>query len=587
MLINILWPNESQFSINKVEKENETIIMSVTATNEKGICPHCQAVSESFHSYYQRHPDDVPLAGYSVRLDITVPRFFCDNECCEAITFAERMSPLIEPYAHRTKRLAVQQQRLAFVSGGEAGASLLAIMGMAVSPDTLIRLIRKTPEAEMETPKVLGIDDWAKRKGQSYGTIMVDLERHRAIDLLPERSAELLATWLKEHPGVEVISRDRGAEYIKGATEGAPDAIQVADRWHLLSNLKDTLRRMLEGKRTTLRAAAESNVTESEVNSISIDNNTDIALAEPSGTLNMPNPEDAIAPVLASDSSVEDTVQKEDIPRQLTRLEQEKKARHERRQERYEEVRQLRQQGLPIRKIARSLKLSRITVRKYIKAETCPMYPEGIIRESKLAPYIDYVQQRWESGCHNASQIWRELCQLGFDGSRGLVVRWAAKERVKLPSPQLEGFHRESKTASKSEIVPWSPNRAAWLLIKPEDDLTVEDKQSLERMKESDEDVAEAYSLGQRFIKMVRERQPDSLLPWLGDAVKSGIDTLKGFANGIQQDLAAVMNALSLPWSNGQTEGQVNRLKLIKRQMYGRANFDLLRKRVIANPLKC
>jgi len=166
-----------------------------------------------------------------------------------------------------------------------------------------------------------------------------------------------------------------------------------------------------------------------------------------------------------------------------------------------------------------------------------------------------------------------------------LVARWA--ERVKLPCPQPEESHRESKPAPKSEAVPWSPNRAAWLLIKPENDLTVEDRQALEKMKQSDEDVAKAYSLGQRFIKMVREHQPDELLVWLEDAVKSGIDTLKGFANGIHQELAAVMNALSLPWSNGQTEGQVNRLKLIKRQMYGRANFDLLRKRVIIYPVRC
>ena len=212
------------------------------------------------------------------------------------------------------------------------------------------------------------------------------------LDLLPERSAELLATWLKEHPGVEVISRDRGAEYIKGATEGAPGAIQVADRWHLLSNLKDTLKRMLEGKRATLKAAAESNVTESKVNPINADDNKDIVLAEPSGKLNLPNPEDAIVSVLAPENSVEDsiedTVQKEDIPRQVTKLEQEKQERHERRQERYEEVRQLHQQGFSIRKIARRLKLSRITVRKYIKAETCPMYPEGVTHGSKLTPYM-------------------------------------------------------------------------------------------------------------------------------------------------------------------------------------------------------
>ena len=162
MLINVLWPDELQLSIDKVEMENETIIMSITATHQKGICPHCQSVSDSIHSYYQRHPADLPLAGYAVRLNINVPRFFCDNACCEATTFAERMSPFIEPYSHRTKRLAIQQQQVAFVLGGEAGASLLSIIGMTVSPDTLIRLIRKIPEEEVIVPRILGVDEWVR-----------------------------------------------------------------------------------------------------------------------------------------------------------------------------------------------------------------------------------------------------------------------------------------------------------------------------------------------------------------------------------------------------------------------------------------
>jgi transposase len=165
---------------------------------------------------------------------------------------------------------------------------------------------------------------------------------------------------------------------------------------------------------------------------------------------------------------------------------------------------------------------------------------------------------------------------MGYEGARRTLGEWATKKRLAL-----------SSEAGTKKVIPWSASSAAWLLVKPEEKLTEDDKQALERMKEADEKVAQAYDLGQRFTGMVRERQPESLLPWLEDVGKSGISVLVSFAKGIKQDIAAVTNALSLPWSNGQTEGQVNRLKLIKRQMYGRANFDLLRKRVIADPLLC
>jgi transposase len=447
---------------------------------------------------------------------------------------------------------------------------------MPVSSDTLIRLVRNAPEPDMVTPRVLGVDEWAKRKGQSYGTILVDLEAHRPVDLLPDKSTESFAAWLREHPGVEIISRDRGVEYIKGATEGAPDAIQVADRWHLLTNLRDALKRLLESNRACLKAAAEKAMDPSQ------DESRQLKQEQVSDT-------DIEFHSTSAENLVDKHTQKNPLEttQEFTKAEQEKQARHARRQECYEAVLQLHQQGISIRGIARRLRLSRVTIRKYIEAETCPMYPEGVKRGSKLDPYMDYIQQRWEAGCHNATQIWRELRQLGFHGSRGLVAIWAAKERTKLPKSFATTVSPDPAATPDQEVVPWSPSRASWLLVSEEDELTEEDKQALERMKQVDEKVAEAYDLGQRFTGMVRERQHESLLPWLEDVALSGISALTGFANGIKQDLAAVTNALSLPWSNGQVEGQVNRLKLIKRQMYGRANFDLLRRRVLARPIRC
>lgn len=546
MIMSFLVFGESQLHIDGIEVETDIIVLSISSTNPIGMCPLCGTPSVRIHSHYQRHPGDLPLAGYGVCLNMNVRRFFCDNDDCERIIFTERLPYVLAPYSRRTNRLAGQQQQAAFALGGEAGSRLLAIMGMAVSPDTLLRLIRKAPEPEVSTPRVVGIDEWAKRKGSSYGTILVDLESHRPVDLLPEKSAESLAKWLRDHPGIEIISRDRDVEYISGANEGATDAIQVADRWHLLNNLRDTLKRLMEGKRACLVAAADKP---------KVDN---------SGQ-DMPK-EDKV-----------DSLELLENPQKLTKREEQSLLRRKKRQERFEEAKKLHELGVSKAEIARRLSINWRTVSKYIRADECPIYAGRPSDSSNLTPFMDYIEKRWEEGCHNATQIWREIRKLGYDGARRTFGRWATKKR-KLASGSNTGIKK---------ITPWSASSAAWLLVKPEGDLTEDDKQALERIKETDGKVAEAYALGQRFTGMIRERQPEALLPWLEDVGKSGISALMGFAKGIKQDLAAVTNALSLPWSNGQTEGQVNRLKLIKRQMYGRANFDLLRKRVLACPMRC
>jgi transposase len=563
MLTDVLFPAKLQLSVDKVEMEKNAVNISVTSTNRRNICPHCQTISERVHSSYNRHPADLPLVGYTVRLDMAVHRFFCDNDDCEARTFTERIPAFIQHYARRTHRLATRQQSVAIEAGGAIGQRVLTILDMPVNSDTLIRFIRNEPEPDVATPRVVGVDEWSKRKGQSYGTILVDLEAHQPVDLLPDKSAESFAKWLREHPGVEVISRDRGVEYIKGATQGAPDAIQVADRWHLLKNLRDALKRLLENNRACLKAAADkTNLTEA----------TTGGKKEPS-----------VSNTEKPDEGTETTVTTSEFSDASTKLTKAEKRRIEgqaRRQERFEAVKELHGQGFCIAEIARQLNMDWKTVNKYVQADECPVYPEKQSRRPrKLDPYKEYITERWQSGCHSSTEILNEIRQQGYNGSRSMMMDWVAKT--------LKPERASHPGLSTKTIVPWSPSRASWLLVSEEDELTEEDKQALERMKQADGKVAEAYHLGQRFSEMVRERQPEALSPWLEDATSSGIDALKQFAKGIKQDLAAVTNALSLPWSNGQTEGQVNRLKLIKRQMYGRANFDLLRRRVLARPIRC
>jgi transposase len=334
MLMSFLMFGESQLHIDGVEVETDAIVLSISSTNSTGICPLCGVPSVRIHSNYQRHPGGLALAGYDVCLDLNVRKFCCDNDNCERTIFTEMLPSVLAPYACYTNRLADQQRHVAFALGGEAGSRLLAIMGMAVSPDTLLRLIRKTPESEVKTPRVLGVDEWAKRRGHSYGTILVDLETHEPVDLLPEKSAESFAKWLIDYPGVEIVSRDRDVEYIKGATEGAPDADQVADRWHLLKNLRDALKRLLENQRACLKAAAEKATDESQELNQDQAFNTDIEAHSASV--------ESLAGEYTQKKQLE-TAQK------LTRAEQEKQARQAIRQGRYEDIRQLHQQGVSIR----------------------------------------------------------------------------------------------------------------------------------------------------------------------------------------------------------------------------------------------
>lgn len=223
------------------------VIFVVHSEGTGARCPSCQTPSNAAHSSYVRHPADLPSAGRAVKLAVQVRRFFCLNAQCPRRTFAERLPRLLSPRARRTRRLATAQCAVAMTAGAEAGARLLKPLAMPTSPDTLLRLIRRTPLPAPPDSRVVGVDDWALRKGRTYGSILVDLEAHRVVEVLPDRSTPTLTAWLRRHPDVEVLARDRSTEYAHAAALGAPDAQQVADRWHLLLNGRQMAERWLTG----------------------------------------------------------------------------------------------------------------------------------------------------------------------------------------------------------------------------------------------------------------------------------------------------------------------------------------------------
>jgi transposase len=409
-----------------VRPSASTITLVVRTVLPHGHCPRCDKESAWVHSRYARAVADLPWHGVAVKLELHTRRFRCQNSLCTKQIFCERLPSVVAPYSRKTIRLNAALELIGFAIGGEAGARLARGLGLAVSPDTLLRRLRRTSQEKTTTPRIIGVDDFAFCRGRRYGTLLVDLEQHLPIDLLPDREVETLSVWLRAHPGIEVVTRDRSKTYARGITEGAPAAVQVADRWHLLKNLREALekllKRVLPSKSRCTRGAA-------------------------------PPPQE---------------------------YERTPSAYHER---------------------------SRI----------------------RLLPHL----LRRGSGCKRAPPL--------------------------RPPP---------------------PREATWMLLQPEK-VTDEERAVVERLCQLFPELKAAQELALDFVWIVRQRAAGCLPAWLRTAARSKFKEFVGFARGVSEDYEAVRNALAYEWSNGQLEGQINRLKLIKRGMYGRAKFDLLRARVL------
>ena len=530
--------------VERVRLGDGRLVLEAHKRNKYERCPDCGRRSGSVHSSYNRHPDDLPLCEHRLELCLSVRRFRCLNPRCKRCTFAEPFPDLVLRYAQRTCRLRTAQGSVGLAVGGEGGSALLEMLHMHTSPDTLLRIIRSMPLPELDTTKVLGVDDWSFRKGRKFGTILVDLERQRVVDLLPDRSAETLIAWLKEHPEVEVVSRDRSTDYQRAAKEGAPQAVQVADRWHLLKNLGESLKHWLERQRVALNKAAK--------------------------TLLPP-------------------------PVKVARNE-----RTEANQKLYEQIIELREQKFTFRRIAEKVGVSPARVGRWLKQGSHTIHPKV---QSKITPYLPYAQQRYDEGITSVFQIYKEILEQGYDGTyaplysyfKAVKSGWGDSWPTRPEHPQ----HPQQPAMSADEVPSTSTDTATTLTppAKPLDlygrifalstkpkEMNTDQATWFTAVAEHLPEAKKLNRLAVKFQALVRKSLKQSLeqlKSWLEQCANSGIKEMERFANGIQQDLEAVQAAITLPWSNGQVEGQVNKLKLIKRMMYGRANFDLLRKRVL------
>lgn len=415
-------------------------------------------MSTRIHSRYCRTIHDLPRSGRAVHLVLHVRRFRCRKNTCARKIFAEQFPTLTRPHAQRSLQLQEALSQIGLALGGQAGTRLGAELGISGSRDTILRLLRTTQVEKEVAPKKVGIDDWAWKRGHRYGTPVCDLERGIPIDLLPDRTVETVTAWFQLHPSSEVISRDRASEYATAARKGAPQAIQVADRWHVMKNLRDALEVLLAHHLTVHRKRKTQDVTMPQASFLS---------ERPRATV----------------SSRQAQIQR------IHRAERVAK---------YEQVLSLLKQGWARRAIADQVGVGLTTI------------------------------QNWAS-------------------------------------------------------VFLSKRLAAFLFLRRPEELTVEEQATVMRLRHLHPNVDMAYLFVQQFVQMLRTRTGEKLHAWLLAVASSPLAELQAFVNSVSEDKDAVLAGLTREESNGPTEGHITRLKLIKRSMYGRAKFDLLRIRVLSH----
>jgi transposase len=512
--------------VERVDSRGDLLSLTVRARATEALCPECASASGRVHDRYQRRLVDCSSGGRRVELRLKVRRFLCARPACPVKTFAEQVEGLTTPYARFTMQAREALTRIGLALAGCAGSRLSTALGLPAARMTLLRLIRAIPEAVPETsPAVLGVDEFALKKGHVYGTVLIDMDNRRPVDLLPDREAASFAAWLTAHPGAVAICRDRSGSFAEGARLGAPRAIHVADRWHLFHNLAEAAERIVSAHAACLREPAPSR-PDPDVISIP-------AEAEPPDAATL------------GPGRLRDRVH-----------------------QRHAAVHELIDQGRGIKQIARDLGLAIGTVRRYARAEAPGdmLHDQWQHRVSPLDQHKEHLRRRLAEGATNAAALYREIKALGYRGTYNPVrhyIRGRRPDKPAAPAP------------------PPSVRAVTGYLTRHPAGLDKDERKQRADILARCPELAALAEHVRSFAEMMADRAGHLLDAWITDAQESGLAPLAGFARGLITDYEAVRNGLTLPHSSGAVEGNVNRIKMLKRQMYGRANFDLLRIRVL------
>ena len=472
--------------IDQVQLTETGLRIAVVATHPTSRCPLCSESSSSIHSTYRRCVRDVTCGGRQVQLSLLVRKFFCRNGLCPRKIFTERIPQFVEPWARITVRLCQALQSIGLSTCGKGGAKLAARLGMQTSRYTILRRIMDLSDPPAASVVYVGIDDFAFRRGYRFGTILVDLESHRVVDLLADRRAETAARWLRQQPDVMVVSRDRGGEYASAATEGAPQAIQVADRFHVVKNLTEAVQVLLA------RCQAE------------------------------------ILAMCAPDKQGQDQQSKPIIPlaewrpKEPAHVEKVRLARRAGRHARYQQVVELHMQGIKPREIAHQLGLSDRTVHRWLASGTFPEAKRRRKRQSSFDGFAPYVLKRWQDGEHTGIQIFREMQKRGYTGSERSVYRYL--ETLKQAEVRV--------SVNPARIQKYSANTAVWLFVRDPETLEEGEREDLATFCQTSPLLQRAYRFVQEFLTMVHKREGHRLDAWLAKIAESDLPELQSFAGG-------------------------------------------------------
>ncbi|MDI9918622.1 ISL3 family transposase [Rhodococcus sp. IEGM 1379] len=506
--------------------------MRASPLSTSASCPTCGVSSKRVHSRYERMLADTAVAGRSSYVVLQVRRFLCSNTGCDRRTFVEQIDGLTKAYARTTPLLREILEKIALALAGRAGSRLASTLGVSVGRSTLLRLVRALPDPPTTTVEVLGIDDFALRRRHRYGTILIDMSTHRPVDVLADRKADTVAEWLRAHPGTEVICRDRAGAYAEAARAGAPDAIEVADRWHLWHNLAEAVEKTVAAHHHCLKKEPE----------------------------------------LEPEPSIERTVSEQlrMVAEQVHATRQESSILAVRTKRRFENVTALKNEGMGIRTIARQLGLARETVRRFYYANSVEelLGAPRAGRPTMLDEFAEYLHERFNDGHASAAVLYEELRALGYRGSYSSVRDY------------LRPFRGIGAAPPSTPKVPKVRRITSWMLRHP-DNLTDDEQIRLKQVLASCRHLEAAAGHVNSFAEMLTERLGKQLNAWMSAVSADDLPQLHRFVRGLETDHAAVLNGLTLPYSSGAVEGHVNRIKMLKRQMYGRAGFDLLRKRIL------